>query len=387
MRGDTFRATVIRFIAIGLGVLASVLMARLGGAETKGSFSSIVAAGNLLFAVINCELASEVVRHGKKSGSQERSAYWMAPYWVAYCVSGAVLFVLLHPLLPFLAYVVAAACAITVLNQAGVIMNGRYGPMRFAVLVLVQQASVLLITIVLGLLGGLNEGTTVIIVVGSMLTGVALSIPTLFRVGESSQVARPKAYKSILRGAHWVPNRVSQMALSRADLLVVYLIVGPAGAGIYSVGISFNILIEIAPSQYSWRAQYLAANGMAHSVPRMVRKALFLGLVCAGLVGLVGYPLIVLMYGREFEPSYPVLLASLVGAAALPPYQTFCNSIRITGSHRIPTATGALGVAVMLACIVPLTSLFGLVGAAVASSLGCFCALASMAVAYRIYIR
>ena len=62
----------------------------------------------------------------------------------------------------------------------------------------------------------------------------------------------------------------------------------------------------------------------------------------------MGWPLLVLAYGRAFEPSYFVMLAALPGVVGYGVLQVYTNHMRIVAEASIVAIPSAIGAMVML---------------------------------------
>ncbi|MFJ6112188.1 lipopolysaccharide biosynthesis protein [Dietzia maris] len=369
---------------MALGVAASIAMARLGGAEVKGTYSSVMAAANLVFAVINLELAAELLKRGREDGTQNETHKWITKAWFAYGLAGVLACVLLWVLnLEFASFVAAASTLTTLSTQAGVLLNGKRGPTWLAAQAVVQQAATLLLVGVASTAVSLTNTLIVLILCLSLISGFLVAVFWLRSSSREPATVRLDLIGAVRRGSKWVLLRLSQMALMRLDIVVVYLVAGPAMAGVYSVGVSFATFIQLIPSQLSLEVQFLGANRIAYSLERKALSTFIVGVVAALPFAILGSWLIDLMYGSGFAGAYGVLLCSIPGIIALPAYQTYCNSLRLTSNHRMATGTGLAGVLVMVVLLVPALQIWGLPGAAIASSVGCVLSLGLMIVIYR----
>jgi O-antigen/teichoic acid export membrane protein len=369
-------SSILRIGALLVGVLGSVLIARLGGAEVKGISSAFAGANSVIFAVINIDLAHQALRRARENDSTAGISSAMARAWVGYCAVGVIaLAVLLIAGLPFEWFVLGAvACVIG--GQAGVIVSGIAGPVVVAWGAITQQAAIALGTVVLHLMGALNGDTIRLVVVIAYLAPFALFVRPLLSVS-TGEGSRMRVRELVTAGVPWQLARLPQTLLLKLDVIVVFLVLGTAAAGIYSIGLSLAMLCTIVPAQFASNALFDAtrnadagSGGRTQRDKTVLRSALA-GLAAAVLLAALGWPALWVLYGHEFMDAYPVMLACLVGAVSYGVIQVQSNHVRILGEARHLALANGIGLATMLLGFLLLIPAWGAAGAGAAFSLGC----------------
>jgi O-antigen/teichoic acid export membrane protein len=338
----------------------------------KGVSSAFAASNALAFTIVNLDLAQQTLRFGRTTGDLGLIRPMVVFLWRWYLGIGAVatavlLLVGAHPA----AWVVVGTAAYLVGSQLGVVANGLSGPTSTALGAVLQQIGMIAGTALAWALGELNENTVRLVVIVSYLAPV----PLFWAVSRKTSVSRTpfprEAIRLLIRGGlRWQPARVAQFALLRLDTLVVFGVLGAASAGVYSVGLSTASLVGIIPAQFASNATYQATQGQGAAVGRNATRALWAGMVGALIVALVGWPMIAVAYGQQYEASFAVLLAALPGVVAYSVLQVHTNHLRIIGSARDIAIASGLGVAAMVIALAVLVPAIGVLGAALASSVG-----------------
>lgn len=374
-------ASGLRFAAIVLGTLASVLLARWGGTELKGVASAYAAANALAFTAINFDLAQQVLRRGREAGDLSDVGSLLVRCWPYYLAIGGAA--------SLLAWVTDQGDAIWLSvgtlcfllpSQLGIASNGVAGPRTTAVGAVFQQ------TAMCGLLGvfhmtvGLTEPTVKgVICLAYMAPLPYFAWTTRRRCGRLS--ARPLLRLRLLRqliaaGSRWQPVRILQLLLLRLDLLAVYWLLGASPAGVYSVGLSTAALAGLVPAQFAANATFTATSRPVNRSTKDLLGAVISGSVGAAGLASVGWFLIPLMYGSGFSDAFLVQVLVSPGVVAYSALQVITNRQRIQGSSATLLVASAVGVSLMavsIACLEPRAGIFGI---AAASSIGSAAALA-----------
>ena len=99
-------------------------------------------------------------------------------------------------------------------------------------------------------------------------------------------------------------------------------------------------LAGLVPAQFASNTTYEATLGRIGSLRRNTRHATWTGLVGALGLAAIGWPLLVIAYGREFEDSYWVLLATLPGIVAYGVLQVFTQDPPVSSTPRFGIGGG-----------------------------------------------
>jgi stage V sporulation protein B len=158
----------------------------------------------------------------------------------------------------------------------------------------------------------------------------------------------------------------------RFDLYIVGFFVGTAGVGIYSVSVVMGELLWILPGVLSAvLMQRVAtrsdagANAIMGPVNRMTSLILFAGILA---VAAAGDFIIRLLFGAAFAPAYLPLLLLLPGIWAFGLWRNLMNDLAVRGFPLYKTYTAGAAVVVTIVLDFILIPLWGVPGAAVAST-------------------
>ena len=387
-------------LAVGVGVLASVLISRLGGADVKGVTSAFAASSILAFTVVNLDLAQQTLRHGRTTDTVGATRRRLLRLWPWYGALAAL--VIAAGLLAGnaqVAWLAAGTFAYLVSGHLALACTGLSGPVTTSVGGIIQQGCLAIGCLVAVAVGRLDTTWAPLLVIVSFLS----SLPLYFWATRPREIPAPRegtprhgldqgrraigdpGVLALARaGVRWQGARLAQVLLLRMDILWVFWMLGAAPAGLYAVGLATASLAGLIPAQFASNTTYEAMQGRRASLRRNTRSAAVIGLVGALVLAAVGWPLLVLAYGRAFEPSYFVMLAALPGVVGYGVLQVYTNHMRIVAEASIVAIPSAIGAMVMLIGLVIATPLWGTTGAAIASSAG---GLAAVAAAYALSVR
>lgn len=379
---DPARAGALRVVAILTGLVASIALARLGGPDVRGSASALMAANLLGFAVVNLDLAQQCLRLGRTSGTQAQAFALIRIPWVLYIILGLPAGILILRFSEFAGWVVLGSMMLTLSMQAGVIRNGMSGPVALAWSAIGQQSTLAVGTMALYIFGWLTREAVFSLVV--LAYGVAFIVA--YRPGKSPAVTglppvRVRTLSLVAAGLPWQPLRIGQLLLNRLDTLIVFAALGAGSAGVYSVGLSLAALVLIIPTQISHNTLFLASQNRNYSWRGDSARAGGIALACSLPLVVGGEWALELFYGSVYRGAYAVLVASLPGIVAMSVVQVVTNHLRLTGRWVGPVVSVLLGVIFMYGALLALIPMWGLVGAAAASSIGAVIAALALVVA------
>jgi O-antigen/teichoic acid export membrane protein len=159
----------------------------------------------------------------------------------------------------------------------------------------------------------------------------------------------------------------------RLDAFLVNFFLGPAGVGIYSVSVALAEMLWYLPNAVSFvifpRAARTRPEAMNAFTPRVFRTTLALTALGGLALAALGRTLIVLIYGEAFAPAYGPLLALLPGVVLLGGAKVLTNEIAGRGHPQYNSMASALGLGLTIFLDLLLIPRFGVLGAAIASSL------------------
>ena len=174
----------------------------------------------------------------------------------------------------------------------------------------------------------------------------------------------------------------------RFDMYLVAFFLGSASVGLYSVGVAMGEWLWLIPGALGASLMHRVGTGSERDVNRMVGviNRLSSAILALGtlVLALVGSGLIQFLYGKAFSASYLPLLLLLPGIWALGLWKNFMNDLSVRGYPTIKSYTSGVAVLLTVFLDVLLIPRWGIIGAAVASSIAYVIA---WGVALRVYCR
>ena len=167
-------------------------------------------------------------------------------------------------------------------------------------------------------------------------------------------------------------GRLFETISDRYDLLLVGAFLATTDVGLYAVALSIAELCWIPVD-----AAALMVLGSAAADRHPVSTAAFatrlgvgLAVVEAAVLVAVAPLLLAVVFGAEFENSYPALLALVPGVVALAGWRLCMNDAAGRNRPLLKSVSAAVGAVALLVLAPLLIPLLGLVGAGIASSVG-----------------
>ena len=303
---DVIRATALRVLSTLIGVVAGVIIARLGDASVKGTQSAYAAANALLFLSLNFDLPQQILKVVRDTADVTIALPGIKRVWAIYVWIGAPLTILLFAFhLTGAVWLVVGSALFAFSNQLAILSAGLSGPMPSAIGVLVQQMTMLVTTLGLGLGESLTDTTVKI----ALLVRSRAPIPYVgYAVSRSSrggdQHCNPKSplpWRAMLAGGFgWLFVRGTQLAHATRYPTGISAL-GSAEAGVYSIGLSLGELTTIFSFPLAARALQNATLRRNSSHRREMAICLTTSLILSVALLVLAWPLIGLIYGREFE--------------------------------------------------------------------------------------
>lgn len=159
----------------------------------------------------------------------------------------------------------------------------------------------------------------------------------------------------------------------RLDIFIVNYFVGSAGVGIYSVAVGLAELLWRLPNAVSFvlmpKAAATPAEQMNRFTPRVLRITLVLTALGALGLGLLGRPLIQIIYASAFVGAYVPMLVLLPGVVFLGGAKVLMNDIGGRGYLGYNLINDGLVLIVTVVLDLILIPRYGVTGAALASSI------------------
>lgn len=248
----------------------------------------------------------------------------------------------------------------------------------FNLAVLVQPTIAFFGIIVIWAVGEFSLLSVIFIVVLSHLIGLVVVLLLLSR--EVSISVRSKNRAEYLRpalryGSKAYLGNFLQFLNYRLDLFFVYLMVGPAAAGIYNVAVRMAEQLWMVSQAASTvifprlSAMHTDQKGRREFTATMARGIMWVTLFGAGVLAALANPLINLLFGPEFKSAKSALTLLLPGVVLLACARVLANDIAARGLVSINLGLAALVLVINIAANILLIPKFGVVGAAAATTL------------------
>jgi O-antigen/teichoic acid export membrane protein len=375
-------------LAVGIGAVASVIIARELGVRDRGISAAVLALAVLCGTFANLGLpggAAYAMAQQSASGRQRLAqaatgaAFVLAVCGTAVCLG---LEMALDPgdaeLAPRLAAGgVVASLVISQIGQ-GLLLTG--ATISWYAVAQVAQAALLLITVLtLALIGHITVLAVVLVSAGSTTTGAVLTFIGLSRSGiplSPRQILGPRASLAVLRPyVGFCLAIFSTIALTqivqRVDVLLVDGYRGARNAGLYAVAVQLSDLLLVVPAALGavvFRRGARAESGHWEDLQQALRWTVLGTTVAGSLMCLVAGPLVRLVIGVEYAPSVPVLRLLVPGALLLAIQSLVSNYIAARGRVRTVVVAWGTGAVVGVSGDMIVLPPYGIQGAAIMSS-------------------
>jgi len=211
----------------------------------------------------------------------------------------------------------------------------------------------------------------------SVLGGVIVAlwgVRDVSRSADRSRLVVRSRVETLWFGVRGQLSNVFQFASYRFDVLLVGLWVGPAGLGVYAVGVLFAEALWLLPNAVGTvLLSHTSRSETSVSDRRLgVVFPVTMGMVILGAIALaLAAPIAVHAYLGEGYAKVPLVTWLLLpGAVALSGSKILANELTARGFPGMNTVVAALGATATIASDILLIPRYGIAGAAIASSIG-----------------
>ncbi len=255
------------------------------------------------------------------------------------------------------------------------VLQGQQRIFKLNTIMTLQGVTTLILTLLL--VTGLHLGLTggVLAYVGAAALALALTGNAVRQEGArfaptwQPNVLRP----SLAYGLKGYVGNILQFFNYRLDVFLVNFFVGNAGVGIYSVSVALAELLWQFPNAVSFvifaKSSATKPTQMNVFTPRVFRLTLVLTALGGLGLALLGHFMILLIFGERFSAAYQPMLVLLPGVILLGGGKVLTNEIAGRGYPHYNSIGSGLGLIVTLALDLLLIPRYGVLGAAIASSL------------------
>ncbi|GAC1487757.1 MAG: hypothetical protein NVS1B9_07620 [Solirubrobacteraceae bacterium] len=374
-------------IAVGLGAVASIVLARILGATGRGTTAAVGALAVLCSGLLTFGApAAAAYALGRRAKAGERTALGRAFSTVGVCL--ALLVALVFAAIAFATDPGGADSAVLVAGMAvaggtalqqilgQMVLTGVPGLLPYA---LVQVLPAILNTVVIGglaLAGDLTVLSAVLASALGSLTGCAAAGFFLGRASLILPVALPIAARSVRPYVGFAVMTAATISLTqvvqRLDILLVAGLRSTRDAGIYAVAAQVGDLLLVVPAAIGtvmFRRAARSDAGHRLDLRHALRWTGLSSILAAGLVAALATPFLTHVVGREFSASAAPLRLLLPGVVLLGLQSVVSNYIAARGRVRAVVVAWLTGALLSTAADILVIPAYGVKGAAVVSSL------------------
>ena len=219
-----------------------------------------------------------------------------------------------------------------------------------------------------------------------LIAGLAYSL--LCRQERFRFVWRPGAFKSLLSfGWKTQLSNVTAFVNQRLDQLLLCLFIPPSELVLYVVAVTVSTAVGVFPQAAGTVTYATGSSSSSTEAGRIIARSVQASLIwlaagCAFLFVVVPWA-IPWVFGRAFAGSALACRILLPGALALGLSQVLYDGARALNHPALPSIAEGCSMIITLGCLYLLVPRFGLVGAAIASTLAYTASLGVMLVLFR----
>jgi O-antigen/teichoic acid export membrane protein len=382
----TVRTLLANAVILGLGLVSSIQLSRWLGPEGRGEIAAAVLWPMLITYFVSGGIITSLLYHAAQpeirtpdlvanaiilalvQGAVGMTVGYAIMPWVLHSQPSAVIqssrwYLLVIPISLLSQYgcsLLQARLHFSVLNSVRMVIPAGY----VIGLLALKWSSVLTFQRVVNLQLILNVAVLVAVVAGLW----RLQIPVGFRP-EWDLAARTVRY-----GLRVFSGDLSNGMNLRLDQILMSAFLGPAVLGLYVVAVSASGLVDIV--SVAWRmvaTPSIAGKGSAEErralLTKTFRRYFLVSIPLATLLALLLPILIPLFFGRAFRAAIWPSEVLLVGAACLSAKNVLGGGLQALGSPWLSSRADLVALAVTLLTLPPLLWRFGILGAAMASTL------------------
>jgi len=171
-------------------------------------------------------------------------------------------------------------------------------------------------------------------------------------------------------------NELIRVSNNRLDQFIIAFLLAPELLGFFAVSVATAELVQKLPNstiQVFFNQIAKSNDTQRQNLLERIHKLTFWVTLLAGIfLVLAGYWLILLMYGRAFEFSYTILLFYLPGVVVFMSTRIFLQYFAASGKPMKNTWIQLSGILVGIPAYILLIGRFGVIGAAIGSTLAYF---------------
>jgi O-antigen/teichoic acid export membrane protein len=390
LRSDIALGIIQSVAQVVIAAATAITIARLLGPDGNGKYAIAILLPTLLAMLINLGVApanAYFISSGRVSLAVARSA--SLRIWIGLTIAGSALAVVMLlwgaslfrgvPVTWLWLALIAFPFALLTAFSASLLHGRQDFPRYYAAILVSPIATLLFISLFLVTMGAQSKNAIAGFVLGQA-TGSGVALALLHSVGTDSGPDDPAGWRAYARRClafGWKAHlgNVLTYLNYRADIFLVNLLLSPADTGIYLVAVQIvervwilsvsasSVILPRLSRSYARQREEVALTAV---VARWVFAASLLG---AAAIALVARYIIYLLFGSAFLAAERALLWLLPGVVLASLSHIVGSDIDARGRPELNLMTALVVTTVNVAANLVLIPRFGIVGAAIASTI------------------
>ena len=381
---DSAYVLFTRLLVVALNFSAILIIARILGPTDFGSFSVVTLIPSILFLLGSFGVNSACVYYIGKDRKQSKALFSNALYLsilIGVAIVGAFVFSfdIIAPLLSnpvaanLLKLVVWTVPFLIAKYYTDGILQGLYKIGLYNYSNIIYSGGFLFILLMLELARGLDLAYALT----AWSLGYILSVS--FAVGAIASHVRgfskPNLAVSgrlVCYGFQGYAAQLCMVLLYRVDILFVNYYAGAANAGYYTVASRLTETLWLIPDAVSlvlFPKLMLSLGDSGKTVARVLRHVMMMTLVTVVVMALLAWPLITIVFGREYLNALSALLILLPGVLFATVYKVVSRWFFSEGRPMIASYIALVALIANIALNIVLIPVYGINGAALASTI------------------
>jgi O-antigen/teichoic acid export membrane protein len=376
-------STQIAVVALGFGT--TIVIARVLGPEGQGAYSLIILIPTLLAMLGNLGIGMANAYFGGKrtyklTDIATNSVIAAISFGCTLAAGFLVYYFAFRPAFlsdiePVTLVIATVALPLSLLIMYfGYTMLGQNKIKEFNLVILAQGGASLILTLFMLFIIRRDVISPVIAWTGAVILASLLSIWLVRRTtGRGGHFNSSLFKESIKFGMQGYLGGVIQFLNYRLDMLLVAILMSLEYVGYYSVAVPLAEALWYFPSAVGTvifaRTITLSTEEANKSTPRICRNTLFLTILAAIILLVLGKYIIILFFGSAFLPALLPLQILLPGVIALSITKVLGNEIAGRGKPIINTYIAGISLAINIPLNLVLIPKIGIAGAALASTI------------------
>ena len=377
---DSSICAAINILVNLFSVISSIIIAKYGGVEVKGSVSYVLASSALLSLLTNPGIGwyfTDLYNNNRKTEAVE----FIIKNQLMQVALSLVISSLASQLIKQTWQICILSLLFSVNTALSVICLNVIGPMVPSISSLLQSIVPLASIVALLIFKMLNTNTIIACYASGFLCStiylIRKSWPFLHpyapnRTAKVLTISVEKDLSHLLNSIKNNMTRTLQYAITRIDVILISLILGPSQAGIYSVGYSTTDLFMLVPSQLVVNSFFRLKK--CKDSREWTKILLFLAAIvsiCGSICYYAAPPLITAIYGSDYFLSGSIARICILASGSLVFVRLSMLIIRVSSR---PTAVlvPSLSILLMIVFLIPYSAYYGLTRAASVYSIACF---------------